>query len=536
VDRHQQRVQVRVVERHWCETITRRPQPIAVSRVWSRVPHAIRSLLVVLGAATLGCAPFVAVTTEPGRCGSEDVSLVIGASLHGHAPLLADDYPDELCDWNDTTLSAGQRRRMTRTTSHFQVGRAWAKVGEHERAIAAFRRDLAGATTQAARVATLVQIAELLSKAGEHEAALRELDAADEERGERSRLLVDTRANVLVAAGRRREAIAVFEARPATDRWVANALAQIRIGELWLEEGEPARARAAFEAAVAYCEGQRVDDEIFDARFGLVRALWSEGRPQQALAELDRLLESADQQRVWLRDAEAWRLRADFELALDNPWGAAASVRRAFELEHPNVEPSELAKAGHRAELASLHLRAGRPELAVAGFEAAYRTFDRELGPLHRRTLTAAHNVGVASLQLGDAEQATRWLRLAASGKTAVAAEPYELGITLLQLGHAELRAGLQAEAAATFAAALDQLGELDDPRLSDSMRASTYRDAARAFLDAEMCERAVATVELAKDYRVRLGEDPSYVDITGTQVRLEQLRRCWGPNRPGFD
>lgn len=63
------------------------------------------------------------------------------------------------------------------------------------------------------------------------------------------------------------------------------------------------------------------------------------------------------------------------------------------------------------------------------------------------------------------------------------------------------------------------------------------YRDAARAFLDVGMCDRAPATIELAKGFSARIGEDKSIVDLTGNnQTRLEQLRRCWDESVAGAE
>jgi tetratricopeptide (TPR) repeat protein len=488
--------------------------------------QAPRWLLMVLGAASLGCARFVSVTAEPGNCSDEESILVFGLRLDGHVRLLEDDYPGQLCDFDGTVLTRGERRRMTRITSHYQVALALVESGENERALAAFLTDLEGATTSVARIEDRTEVAKLLSEAGEHEAALRELDKCDQELdGTRWESVDDARAEVLAAAGRRREAIALLDYPPSD--WWDGAAKQLRIGELWLEEGEPERARAAYEAALAHCEGHDVY-KVDDARLGLVRVLWAEGRPHEAVEALDHMLEGMDENVWWPDHNAAWRLRAEFYLALGKPWIAAASVRRAFEIEHRYREPSELARAIHRNELASLHLRADRADLAFSGFEAAYRIFARELGPLDRRTLIAAHSVGVACLDLGDPELATTWLRLAANGHEAASSEPYDRGLTQLDLGRAEQRSDQYAEAARSFLVALDLLGELDHPRLTDSFRARMYRDAARGFLDVGMCERAPETIELAKKFSARIGNDTSYVDLTGTQSRLEQLRRCW--------
>jgi predicted negative regulator of RcsB-dependent stress response len=494
--------------------------------------QAPRWLLVVLGAASLGCSPLISVTAKPGNCSEEDVAFVFAWKLFGHAPLLEDDYPRQLCDWDGAVLDAGERRRMGRDTSHYEVGLAWAKRGEPELALAAFRRDFEGATTSSARVADRVEIAKLLSAAGEHEAALRELDACDEELdGTRSGGVDEARVIALVAADRGREAIAVLEARPPTDRWWANAATHMQIGELWLEENEPQRARAAYEAALSHCEenGRGGAHEAYEARVGLARVLWAERRPQQALDALDRLLDELEEKPFWSHEAEAeaWRLRAELMLELDKPWSAAASVRRAFEVEHRYAEPTEINRAAHRAELASLHLRADRPDLAYAGFEAAYRIFARELGPLHERTLIAAHNLGVTCLNLDEPQQAVPWLSLAATGY-ALNGDAYRCGRAELDLGRAEQRSGVYAEAARAFTVALELLGERDDPRLTDVSRARMYRDATRAFLDADKCDQALEAIERAKEFSARIGEDTSNVDLTGSQTRLEQLRRCW--------
>jgi tetratricopeptide (TPR) repeat protein len=490
--------------------------------------HPPRSLLlVVLGAASLGCSPLVSITTEPGNCSEEDIAFVFAWDLYGHAPLREDDYPRQLCNWDGAVLDAGERRRMGRGTSHYEVGRAWVKRGEPELALAAFRRDFEGATTSSARVADRVEIAKLLSAAGEHEAALRELDACDEELdGTRWGQVEEARVNVLAAADRGHEAIAVLEARLPADRWWVNAATHNQIGELWLEENEPERARVAYEAALSHCVGNSVS-VAYEARVGLVRVLWAERRTQQALDALDHLLDGLEDAQFWSREAEAWRLRAVLMLELDNPWSAAASVRRAFELEHRYDEPSELDRAVHRAELASLHLRADRPDLAYAGFEPAYRIFVRELGPLHERTLSAAHHLGVTCLDLDDPEQAAPWLRLAATGY-AMNGDSYRCGRAELDLGRAEQRAGVYAEAARSFTVGLELLGERDDPRLTDASRARMYRDATRAFLDADKCDEALEALERAKEFSARIGEGTSDVDLTGGQRRLEQLRRCW--------
>jgi tetratricopeptide (TPR) repeat protein len=489
--------------------------------------QARRWLLAVLGAASLGCSSgLFGITAEPGSCG--DFTHVFGIGLSGHAPLLEDDYPSQLCDLDGTVLHAGARRRMGRDTSHYNVALAWLKRGENERALAAFRRDLEGATTSEARRIDRINVAKLLSEAGEHEAALRELDACDEELdGSRSWDVDAIRVEVLVAAGRRREAITLLGDAPS-DWWFSVVAQQLRIADLWLEEGEPERARAAYEAAQAHCEVHDASCEVYDVRLGLIRVLWAQGRLHEAVAALDYMLFGIGEDVGWPHLHAAWRLRAELELALGKPWSAAASVRRAFELEHLYAEPSELARAGHRSQLASLHLRADRADLAFSGFEAAYRIFVRELGPLDRRTLIAAHSVGVTCLDLGDPELATTWLRLAATGLESASSEPYERGRAQLDLGRAEQRSGQYAEAARSFLVALDLLGELDDPRLSDSFRARMYRDAARGLLDVGMCERAPETIELAKKFAARIGTDTSYVDLTGTQSRLEQLRRCW--------
>lgn len=483
----------------------------------------------MLGAASLGCSPLISVTAKPGSCGKKDVAFVLEWEVDGHAPLLEDDYPQQLCSHDGVVLDAGQRRRMGRDTSHFGVGRAWAKRGEHELALAAFRRDLEGARTSLARVADRAEIAKLLSAAGEHEAALRELDACDEELGGTRSWRVDAaRVDVLVAADRRREAIAALEARLPADGWWVNADMHSQIGELWLQENEPRRARAAYEAALSRCEGigRGGAYEAYEARMGLVMVFRAERRPQQALDALDRLLDEIEEDQYWAPEAEAWRLRAELMLELDNPWSAAASIRRAFELEHAYAEPSELNRAAHRAQLASLHLRADRPDLAYAGFEAAYRFFARELGPLHERTLLAAHSLGVACLDLDDPQQAAPWLSLAADG-FALTGDPYRCGRAELALGRAQQRSGGYAEAARSFTVALELLGASDDPRQTDVSRAHMYRDATRAFLDVGECDSALEAIERAKEFSARIGESTSNVDLTASQSRLEQLRRC---------
>jgi tetratricopeptide (TPR) repeat protein len=489
-----------------------------------------RWLLAVLGAVSLGgCSsgPLVAITAEPGSCGEENVERLIGQSLNGHAPLTEDDYPNQLCDWDGAVLDAGARRRMTRSTTHYWIARAWMHHGDKARALAAYRRDLEGATTSAARISDRVEIAKLLSEAGEHEAALRELDACDEDlEGGRSSDVDDARAEVLVALGRRREAIAVLGYRPET--WWIGVATQLRIGELWLEEGEPERARVAYEAALAHCEGHHAVNEVYDVRLGLIRVDWAQGHRLEALADLDQLLEGIGEDAWWINHHAAWRLHAEFQRELGKPWSAAASLRRAFELEHRQAEPSELARASHQMELAALHLLADRPDLAFSGFEAAYRTYARELGPLDRPTLIAAHSMGVTGLVLGDPELAMIWLRLAATGQEAASGEPYDHGRAWLDLGRAEQRLGLHAEAARSFLVALDLLGEIDHPRLTDSFRARMYRDAARAFLDMSMCDRAPETIDLAKKFYARIGTEMSFVELSGNDSRLEQLRRCW--------
>lgn len=413
---------------------------------------------------------------------------------------------------------------MGRSKTHYDVGLAWAEVGETERALAAFRRDLEGATTSEARVEDLLEMALLLGKAGEHEAALRELDACDEELdGARLWWVEETRAEVLVAVDRRREAIAVLETRPPADGWFRDAKTQIRLGELWLEEREAERARAAYEAALAHYEGHETKiSDRYDTRVGLVRVLWLERGPEEALTALDRLLEPDDAHRYWYNEEAAWRLRAEILLELGKPWSAAASVRRAFEVEHRYRKPSEVEVAGHRSKLASLHLDANRPDLAYSGFEAAYRAFTRELGPYSSQTLVAAHNLGVACLDLGDTEEAMIWLKLAVTGHEIAAGDRQDRGHSHLLLARAEKRAGLHDEAAGSFATALDLLVELDDEELGDIDRARMYRDAARAFLDVGMCDRALATIELTNE---------TLVDLTGNQARLDQLRRCWDGN-----
>jgi tetratricopeptide (TPR) repeat protein len=298
------------------------------------VNQATRWLLVVLGAALLGCTSFVAVTAAPGSCVREDVSFLLTLALHGHAPVLADEYLDHLCDWGGTLLGPGERRRMGQDTSHYEIGRAWTKLGEPERAIAAFRRDLEGATTISARVTDLLEIAKLLSVAGKHEAALRELDAADEELdGARWRWVDDVRVEVLVAADRRREAIALLEARPSSALEFDNAVTQMRLAELWLEEGELLRARAAYETALAICEEHYRHHEATDARVGLVKVLLAEHRLEQALIAIDSLLRDLEKKRIEIHHVDVWRLRAEIQDELGDPCGAAASIRRAYELE-----------------------------------------------------------------------------------------------------------------------------------------------------------------------------------------------------------
>lgn len=487
---------------------------------WAR-----RSLLTALATASLGCSSLAFVTTEPGDCSEAHVEYVFGFSLDGHAPVLEHEYADQLCDEDGALISDAARRRMDR--SHYEVGRALAKQGRTDLAIVALRRDVEGATSLGARRVTRLEIAELLSEVGDHDAALRELDLCDEALdGEPNWAVDDTRADVLTAAGRGREAIPVLEGWSTTDRPYLYRTTQLRIAALWLDEGELDRAQVAYEA-VLQCEGRCKSAEIFDARVGLARVLQSQQRPKQALAVVDRLLEDAEDDVYWPDYNEAWRLRAQLQLELDNPWSAAASVRRAFEWEHRWTKPSAVAKAYHRSELASLHLRAKRPDLAFAGFKTAYLTYLREFGLLDERTLIAAHNVGIACLDLDEPYLAISWLDLAASNHEDASVDPYERGLTQLSLGRAAQRLGRAAEAARSICAALDLLGPLDDARVTDGFRARMYRDAGRAFLDVGACERAPELIELAQRHYAELGEVRSVEDLTDSERRLEQLNRC---------
>jgi tetratricopeptide (TPR) repeat protein len=489
------------------------------------VTWARRSLLLVFGTASLGCSSLAFVTTEPGDCSEAHVAYVFGFSLDGHAPVLEHEYLDQLCDGDGALISDAARRRMDR--SHYEVGRALARQGRTDLAIAALRRDIEGATEVAARRVARLEIAKLLSEIGDHDAALRELDLCDEERdGEPSWGVDHTRADVLTAAGRGREAIPVLEAWTTTDRPYLYRTTQLRIAALWLEAGELGRARAAYEA-VLQCEGRCESAEILDARVGLARVLQSQQRPHEALAVVERVLEHTEDDVYWPDHDEAWRLRAQLQLELGNPMGAAASVRRAFDWQHRWTEPSAIAKAHHRSKLASLHLRAKRPDLAFAGFKAAYLTYLREFGLLDAHTLIAAHNVGVACLDLDEPYLAISWLDLAASNHEDASVDPYDRGLTQLSLGRAAQRLGRAAEAARSMSAALDLLGPLDDVRLTDGFRARMYRDAGRAFLDVGACERAPALIELAQRHYAQMGDVRSVEDLTDSERRLDQLNRC---------
>ena len=181
-----------------------------------RMPRVSRWLAIMAALLALACVPYVAVTSEPGECGEGEATHVYAWEVDDHLAIDPSDCSNQLCDWDGATLTKRARRRNARSTSYYEIGRAWAEQGEPDLAWAAFERDLEGATSPWARIQDRIGLAELASEAGDLEKALRQLDAGEEElEGAHlnRRPLDEARVDALVAAGHRRAAISVLEPR-----------------------------------------------------------------------------------------------------------------------------------------------------------------------------------------------------------------------------------------------------------------------------------------------------------------------------------
>lgn len=485
----------------------------------------------VIAVSLGGCYHGIRLHALADRCTDEPYTYVKRWDSDGHALLAGDDYPGHLCGWDQQPLDKRERRRMQRSITHHQIADSWVRLGDSERALAALRRDLAGASTPEARVRDRVEIAEILSANGDHDAALRELDAAlDDMGGVESRKVEDTRVDILVEAGRHWDAIALLEARPASERVSTEVTKQLRLGRLLLDVHETDRAEQAYTKALELCEWGHGLYDAWYSQLGLARVLQQRGRTREAIEALDQMLAGEPYQGYLGHDhSDLWLLRADLWLELDEPWNAAASLRRAFEFEHRFREPTELERASLRDRLAALHGKAGRYDLALSGYEAAYRGYMLSVGELDSRTAVAAHNVGHAYMEMDDHEQARVWLEWSLELHDRAGSGDYDRGITLLNLGNVEMHTDRPVDAARSYTAAITLLESIDDPHatvVTPQVRARLYREAARAYLDIDACAEAITSVGRAQEWAAT-SEPIELPALLGTHNRAAKLRRC---------